>query len=79
MKICLHLSVFNWIKSPSHLFVSSFFDEEVVNFMVDMTNLYAASENKAPNFTTDANEMRLLLAMLLLTDYNQLLRRKMYW
>ena len=47
--------------------------------MADMTNLYAQRDKGKHNFTTDANKMRLFLAMLLLTGYNQLPRRKMYW
>ena len=62
--------------TPTSLF-ELFFDDEVVNFMVDMTNLYAQRDKGKHKFTTDANEMHLFLAMLLLTDYNQLPRRKM--
>ena len=42
--------------------------------MVDITNLYDQRGKGKHNFTTDANEMRLFLAMLLLTGYNQLPR-----
>ena len=55
-----------------------FFDDEVVNFMVEITNLYAQRDKIKHNFSTDVAEMWLFIAMLLLTGYNQLPRRKLY-
>ena len=43
-----------------------------------MTNLYVQRDKGKRSFT-DANEMRLFFAILLLTGYNQSPRRKMYW
>ena len=43
-----------------------------------MTNLYVQRDKGKHSFT-DANEMRLFFAILLLTGYNQSPRRKMYW
>ena len=63
---------------PKSLF-ELFFDDKVVNFMVYMTNFYAQRDKGKHNFTPDLNEMHLFLAMLLLTGYNQLPRKKMYW
>ena len=53
-----------------------FFDDEVVNFMVNMTNLYAWRDKRKNSFTTNANEMQFFIAKLLLTDYKQLPQRK---
>jgi len=47
--------------------------------MVRMTNLYAQREKGNHGFSTDITEMRLFLAMLLLSGYAVLPRRKMYW
>jgi Transposase IS4 len=58
---------------------NAFFDDEVVEYMVSMTNLYAQRDKGKHGFTTDVAEMRLFLAMLLLSGYTVLPRRKMYW
>ena len=55
------------------------FDDEVVNVMVEMTNLYVKRDKIKHNFSTDAAEMCLFIAMLLSTGYNHLPRRKLYW
>ena len=41
LRICLNLSVSDPIKSPQPLCLSFFFSDKVVNFMVDMANLFA--------------------------------------
>jgi len=64
--------------SPVAIF-NAFFDDDIVEFMVSMTNLYAQRDKGKHGFSTDVNEMRLFLAMLLLTGYVVLPRRKMYW
>lgn len=64
--------------SPQAIF-NVFFDDEVVEHMVRMTNLYAQRDKGKHTFSTDQCEMRLFLAMLLLTGYTELPRRKMYW
>ena len=46
--------------------------------MVEITNLYAQRDKIKHNFSTGAAEMRLFIAMLLLTGYNQLPRQKLY-
>ena len=56
-----------------------FFDGEVVQFMVDMTNLYARRDKLNHHFKIDNDEMRLFMAMLLLTGYTCLPRRRLYW
>ena len=64
--------------TPVSLF-KLFFDDEVIDFMVRMTNLYANRGKGKHNFKTDSKEMRLFLAMILLTGYVPLPRRKLYW
>ena len=64
--------------TPASIF-ELFFDEEVICFLVEMTNLYAQRDKGKHNFCTDSSEIRLFIAMLLITGYNQLPRRKMYW
>ena len=56
-----------------------FFDDEVIQFMVNMTNLYARRDKLNHHFKIDNNQMRLLMAMLLLTGYTCLPRRRLYW
>jgi len=63
--------------SPVAIF-NAFFNDDIVEFMVSMTNLYAQRDKGKHGFSTDVNEMRLFLAMLLLTGYVVLPRRKMY-
>ena len=46
--------------------------------VVKMTNDYSRKV-KAHNFTTDADEIRLFLGVLLLSGYNQLPRKHLYW
>ena len=75
LKMYRHLIAINWIKSTQHFF-ELFFDDQVVNLMVDMTNLFDQRDKGKHNFIADANEMRLFLAMLLLTGYNQSPRRE---
>jgi len=47
--------------------------------LVEMTNLYAVRDKGKHGFSTDILEMRVFLAMLLLSGYSVLRRRKMYW
>ena len=58
---------------------NAFFDDDVVEYMVIMTNSYAQRDKGNHWFSTDSAEMRLFLAMLLLSGYVVLPRRKMYW
>lgn len=61
--------------TPASLF-DLFFDDEVVNFMVDMTNLYAERNKGKHSSTTDANKMHLFRAMLLLTAITNCVKGK---
>ena len=47
--------------------------------IVDMTNLYAHRDKGESKFVTKEVEIRLFLAILLLSGYNSSLRRSMYW
>jgi len=58
---------------------NAFFDDECLEYVVKMTNLYAQREKGKHSFHTDVCEMRLFLAMLLLTGYVILPRRRLYW
>ena len=63
--------------SPTALF-DLYFDDTVIDFMVEMTNLYAQHDKSKHDFLTSPDEMRLFIAMLLLSGYNVLPRRKLY-
>ena len=54
--------------SPVAIFIA-FFADETMEYMVRMTNTYARRDKGKHTFTTDVNEIRLFLAMLLLTGY----------
>ena len=56
-----------------------YFDEEVINYLTEMTNLYSNRDKGKHSFHVDHSEMRLFVAMLLLSGYNVLSRRRMYW
>ena len=64
--------------SPVELF-EFFFDEEVIAYLVDQTNLYASRDMGDHNFTTNNQDMKTFLAILLLSGYSALPRRRMYW
>ena len=70
--------VFQEYLSPTGIF-DLFFDDEVVQYLVDMTNLYAHRDKGRHSFNINRSEMRLFIAILLLSGYNVLPRRKMYW
>jgi len=64
-------------QTPIAIF-NAFFSDDIIEFMVKMTILYAHRDKCKHSFSTDAAEMRLFLAMLLLSGYSVLPRRKMY-
>ena len=49
--------------TPFGLF-NLFFDEAVIDSMVEMTNLYAHRENGMTNFTTDSKIIRMFIDIL---------------
>ncbi|KAJ4441104.1 hypothetical protein ANN_10954, partial [Periplaneta americana] len=63
-------------RSPLEYF-TQFFDEEILNMMVTYTNQYAAKKNRVGDCSE--NEMMVFLAVLLLSGYVVVPRRRMYW
>ncbi|XP_061677877.1 piggyBac transposable element-derived protein 3-like [Syngnathoides biaculeatus] len=63
--------------SPAQMF-ELFFDEEVTAFIVDMTNLYARQKGRL-GFKMTASELKLCIAVFLISGYNPLPRKRMYW
>ena len=55
-----------------------FFDVDVIAIIVKMSNLYANRGKGKHEFKTNASEICLFMAMLLVTGYNPLPRRKLY-
>ncbi|MGH0139651.1 UNVERIFIED_CONTAM: hypothetical protein FKN15_042580 [Acipenser sinensis] len=62
--------------SPVELF-ELFFDDEVIEMIVEMSNLYALQKGKA-NFSVAKPEMRVFLAILFISGYVPLPRRRMF-
>ena len=62
--------------SPTSFF-ELFFDEEVVELIITQSNLYAAQNGKSTRI--DAEELKLLLAIIIVSGYIPLPRRRMYW
>lgn len=54
-----------------------FFDQEVIDQILNFTNTYAKQKNRARNITS--NEFHCFIGVLLLSGYAPLPRRKMYW
>lgn len=71
----------NWISdknlSPATLF-ELFFDDELIEHILNMSTLYAQQSNK-PNFTMTEGELKVTLAILIISGYAPLPRRRMYW
>jgi len=63
--------------TPAHIF-DLFFDDEVINYTLNMTNLYAMQRGK-PTFSVRADEIRGVLTILLISGYVQLPSRRMFW
>jgi len=53
-----------------------FFDDPVFDSIVQYTNIYASSKNISLDLTK--NELKCFIAILLLTGYNEMFRRRMY-
>jgi len=61
---------------PYELF-ELFFDQQVLEMIVDYSNNYASNKNQS--LQIDVNELKCFLGILLLSGYNELSRRRMYW
>lgn len=55
-----------------------FFDNEIINYLVDESQRYAQFINQ-PDPKISLDEMRCFLGVLLLTGYNELPSKRMYW
>lgn len=62
--------------TPSTLF-ERFFDDAVIQHITDMTNIYAMQKSKQLGATT--SEIRLVIAILLISGYVPLVNRRMFW
>lgn len=62
--------------APFELF-ELFFDDQVFDSIVQYTNIYASSKNISLDLTK--NELKCFIAILLLSGYNEMSRRRMYW
>jgi hypothetical protein len=63
--------------TPSSMF-EFFWDDEVISFVTEMTNLYALQKGRM-NFHVTNEEVRGVFAILLLSGYVPLPSRRMYW
>lgn len=63
--------------TPSQLF-DMFFDDELVQMISEETNRYAAQKGNM-GFATDSDEIRVFVAILLLSGYIPLPRKNMFW
>lgn len=64
-------------QTPDGLF-ELFFDDEVMDMIVEYSMMYAGSKGKH-TFSTDANEISVFIAILLISGYSTVPRRRMYW
>ena len=62
--------------SPLDMFMA-LFDEEIIDLLVTHTNRYAARRNRLGDVSD--GEMRAFIGILLLSGYNTVSRRRMYW
>jgi hypothetical protein len=63
--------------SPVSLF-QLFFDDDIIEFVCDSTMKYAGQKGNH-TFSVDRNEMRSFLAILMISGYSTVPRRRMYW
>ena len=70
------IALYNGPVTPYALF-NLFFDDETIQLIVQMTNNYA-KKHKGDAFTTNESEIRLFLAILLVSGYSELPRKHLY-
>lgn len=63
-------------RTPSSLF-ELFYDDTVIDHITKMTNLYAMQNSK--QIAATPSEIRLVIAILLISGYVPLVNRRMYW
>ena len=56
-----------------------FYDEEVINFITSMFNLHASQDKGDASFSTNPEEIKCWLAMLMLSEYMSFPRWRMMW
>ncbi|KAK9679715.1 Transposase IS4 [Popillia japonica] len=56
-----------------------FFDNEVIDMLVNYSNMYARHKNRPSEVPINCNEIRCFLGILLLSGYVCLPRRELYW
>nr|CAH7767391.1 unnamed protein product [Callosobruchus chinensis] len=54
-----------------------FFNNDVINLLVDASNCYASLKNRRPDIT--ASDIKTFFGILLLSGYRPFPRRRMYW
>nr|XP_022899868.1 piggyBac transposable element-derived protein 3-like [Onthophagus taurus] len=64
--------------NPLQLF-ELFIDADVINFIVQSTNRYAAIDRNDPSFKTDVEEVRKVIGILFVTGYHTLPIIRCYW
>ena len=66
------------VNIPPHKLLEVFFDDEMINCLCDQSKIYANSKG---NFTLHVtpDELRAFLAILLISGYTSLQRRRVYW
>lgn len=65
-------------KTPSDVF-DLFFDEEVLQYIINQTNLYARRDRDNHNFEISVTELRNFLSILIISGYSTVSRKRMYW
>ena len=65
-------------QTPSTMF-GMFFDDEVLDGIVEQSTVYAKRDKGNHSFETNVDEVRTLIAILLISGYNTVPRRTMYW
>jgi DNA excision repair protein ERCC-6 len=59
-------------------FFEMFFDEEIISFLIECTTKYA-HQNGNHTFSIDDGSMKAFISILLLSGYNDLPRRRLFW
>ncbi|KAK6173776.1 hypothetical protein SNE40_017176 [Patella caerulea] len=71
----------DWVEeldcTPTKLF-ERFLDDETVNYIVTMSKLYAQQKRKE-NFDMTPSDFKLCIGVILLSGYNPVPRKRMYW
>ncbi|XP_060564145.1 piggyBac transposable element-derived protein 3-like, partial [Ruditapes philippinarum] len=66
-----------WPQTPDGIF-NLFFDDDVINMIIEQSIRYAGSKGNH-SFSTSPQEIRIFLAILLISGYNTVPRRRQFW